>query len=185
MGGAATNPVYRSDARTARAFFEAAAAPRMAVFREVRVTRMLLAALLAIASRAGAAGPEVEKAVLSAHDRRIALTIAADVGALGALMTDDLTYTHSSAVVETKGEFLEGLRAGRYRYKAVSFDDRRVRLYGDATAVVSGTCRTQVVAGGRDIDVKLKFTELFVMQQGTWKMALWQSTRVPDPAPAN
>ena len=37
------------------------------------------------------------------------------------------------------------------------------------------------VAG--DIEVKLRFTELCVRQGGAWKMALWQSTRVPDPAP--
>ena len=31
----------------------------------------------------------------------------------------------------------------------------------------------------RDIDVRLRFTELYVEKDGTWKMALWHSTRVP------
>jgi ketosteroid isomerase-like protein len=62
----------------------------------------------------------------------------------------------------------------------MAFDERRVRLHGDATAIVSGTTRVQVVTGGRDIEVKLRFTELYVKDKGGWKMALWQSTRVPD-----
>ena len=127
-----------------------------------------------------AAGPE--DAVLAAQDKRIALTVAADVAALGALMTDDLTWTHSNANVEPKAVFLEAIRSGKYKYKSMTFDDRRVRLHGDA-AIVSGTCRVQVTSDGRDLDIKLRFTELYVKQQGAWKQAMWQSTRVPDPAP--
>ena len=57
-----------------------------------------------------------------------------------------------------------------------------MRFYGDA-AIVSGTCRVQVTSSGRDLDLKLRFTELYAKQAGAWKMALWQSTRLPDPAP--
>ena len=64
----------------------------------------------------------------------------------------------------------------------MTFDDRKVRLHGD-TAIVSGTCRVLVTTDGREIDIKLRFTELYVKQQGAWKQAMWQSTRVPDPAP--
>jgi ketosteroid isomerase-like protein len=139
-----------------------------------------LAAALAAAGTARAAGPE--DAVIAAQDKRVALTIAADVAGLGAMMTDDLTYMHSSANLESKAEFLEGLRSGKYKYKAMTFEDRKVRFYGDV-AVVSGLTRVQVTSGGRDLDIKLRFTELYAKQQGAWKMALWQSTRVPDATP--
>ena len=137
-------------------------------------------AALAAAGPARAAGPE--DTVLAAQDKRAALTIAADIAALGAMMTDDLTYTHSSANVDSKASFLEAIGSGKSRYKAIAFEDRKVRLYGDV-AVVSGTCRVQVTSDGRELDLKLRFTELYAKQQGAWKMALWQSTRVPDPAP--
>ena len=149
------------------------------------MTRGRLAAgvLLALGASARAGAGEVEQSVLTTQDRRIALTIAGDLAQLGAAMTDDLTWTHSNAVVETKAEFLEAIRSGKYTYKAMSFDERRVRVHGTSTAIVSGTCRVQVTTGGRDVDVRLRFTELYVQQTGGWKMALWQSTRVPDPAP--
>ena len=140
--------------------------------------------LLAVctSASAGVGAGEVEQAVIAAHDKRVALTIAGDVASLGAMMSDDLSYTHSNANVETKAEFLESLRSGKSRYKSLTFDERRVRLYGDSTAVVSGTCRVQVTSGGNDLDLRLRFTELYVKPTGSWKMALWQSTRVPDPA---
>jgi len=139
--------------------------------------------LVALCASASALAGEVEQAVLAAQDRRIALTVAGDLAGLGAAMSDDLTWTHSNANVETKAEFLEAIRSGKYRYKSMTFDDRRVRLHGDSTAIVSGTCRVQVTSGGREIDIKLRFTELYVKSGGAWRMALWQSTRVPDPAP--
>jgi ketosteroid isomerase-like protein len=144
---------------------------------------MVAGLLLALWASSSTWADEVEQAVLAAQDKRIALTIAGDLAGLGAAMSDDLTYTHSNARVETKAEFLEAIRSGQSRYKSMTFDERRVRLHGDATAIVSGTCRVQVTSGGRDIDIKLRFTELYVKQAGVWKMALWQSTRVPDPAP--
>lgn len=139
--------------------------------------------LLALGASSGALAGEVEQAVLAAQDKRIALTIAGDLAGLGAAMSDDLTYTHSNAKVETRAEFLEAIRSGKSRYKSMTFDDRRVRVLGDSTAIVSGTCRVQVTSGGNDLDIRLRFTELYVKQAGAWKMALWQSTRVPDPAP--
>ena len=144
--------------------------------------RWMAAGLLSVlgASATASAG-DVETAVLAAQDKRIALTIASDVPGLAAAMSDDLTYTHSNANVETKAEFLEAIRSGRSRYKSVTFDDRRVRLHGDATAIVSGTCRVQVTSGGRDLDIRLRFTELYVKQGGAGKMALGQSTRVIAP----
>jgi ketosteroid isomerase-like protein len=148
----------------------------------MRITRRTAALVLAgLAAGAGARATAEDAPVLDAQDRRLALTVAADIPALSAMMTDDLTYTHANAVVESKAEFLDALRTGRYRYRSTTFEDRRVRLHGEA-AIVSGTCRVRVVAGGNDVDVRLRFTELYVREGGAWKMALWQSTRVPDPA---
>jgi ketosteroid isomerase-like protein len=140
----------------------------------------VLAVALVAGRTALAAGPD--DAVLAAQDKRIALTVAADVAGLGAMMTDDLSWTHSNANVESKAQFLEAIRSGKYKYRSMTFDDRKVRLHGD-TAIVSGTCRVQVTTDGREIDIKLRFTELYVKQQGSWKQAMWQSTRVPDQAP--
>jgi ketosteroid isomerase-like protein len=126
---------------------------------------------------------DVEQAVLAAHDKRIAATVAGDVAAVGAMMTDDLTYTHSSGVEESKAEFLSGLKSGKYLYREITPRGRKVRLHGD-TAIVSGPAHVVIEPGGKRTELELYFTELYVKEGGQWQMALWQSTRLPAAAPA-
>ncbi|MFN8093313.1 MAG: nuclear transport factor 2 family protein [Vicinamibacteria bacterium] len=149
-----------------------------------RTLLAVLPALLlapALASAEAAAPAAAEKAVLAAHDARLALTVKGDVDGLAAMMTDDLTYTHSSAVTETKAEFLAGLKSGKYLYKEIAPRDRRVRVHGDS-AIVSGSAHIVIEPGGQRTEIELYFTELYVKQGGRWKMALWQSTKLPAPA---
>lgn len=146
--------------------------------------RRHLATLVLIASVAVAAVPrvwagEIEKTVLDAQDRRFALTAGGDLDELEKMLTDDMTYTHSHSGVDTKAQFLTTLRSGRVRYLSIEPEERAVRVYG-GTAVVQGVAHVLVKVEERDVDVRLRFTELFVEEEdGTWKMALWHSTRVP------
>ena len=139
------------------------------------------ASVIAGSAAFGAAG--VEQDVAAAQDRRIAATIGADLDALGAMMTGDLTYTHSSGVTETKAEFLDGLKTGKYVYREIRPADRRIRVHGDA-AIVSGPCHVVIEPGGKRTELDLYFTEVYVNDGGRWRMALWHSTRLPAPAPA-
>lgn len=143
------------------------------------LSRATLAALLALLVVPALQAGDDEKAILDAQDRRWALTAGGDLDELEAMLTDDMNYTHSSAAVDTKAQFLDSLRSGRVRYVSIEPEGKRVvRVYGDA-AVVQGVAHVLVKVPDRDIDVRLRFTELFVKQDGAWKMALWHSTRVP------
>jgi ketosteroid isomerase-like protein len=143
----------------------------------------VLGTFLAVGLSTPAGAGDVEQAVLAAHDKRIAATIAGDLAALGTMMTADLTYTHSSGVEEAKAEFLEGLKSGKYVYREITPRDRRVRVHGDA-AIVSGPVHIVIEPGGKRTELELYFTELYVKEGGQWRMALWQSTRLPAPAAA-
>ena len=143
------------------------------------LTRLTLAALLALLVVPALQAGEDAKAVLAAQDQRWALTAGGDLDELDAMLTDDMNYTHSSAAVDTKAQFLDSLRSGRVRYVSIEPEgERAVRVYGD-TAVVQGVAHVLVKVPDRDIDVRLRFSEMFVKQDGAWKMALWHSTKVP------
>lgn len=141
--------------------------------------RLFLALALVLAAAPMIHAGEAEEAVLEAQDRRFALTTGGDFDELASMMTDDATYTHSSAAVDTKASLLDSLRSGRVRYISIEPEERSVRVYGDA-AVIQGIAHVLVKVPDRDIDVRLRFTELYVKQDGQWKMALWHSTTVPD-----
>jgi ketosteroid isomerase-like protein len=144
--------------------------------------RLPLLALCAVVVPALAAA-DTRQDVLAAQDARFAATIKADVAALGAMMTDDLTYTHSSGMTETKAELLESLKTGKHVYRSIEAPERKVRVHGDA-AVVSGMAHIVIEPAGKRSEIDLYFTELYVREGGKWKMALWQSTRPAPAAPA-
>ena len=143
----------------------------------------ILSTLLAVVCSALPAAPtrvanDPGQSVLAAHERRRAATLAADVKALDRMMTDDLTFMHPNAAVDTKAQFLNAVKTGRYRYKSITDEERRVRVHGDA-GIVSGRCHILITAAGTDVDIRVAFTELWVKKGRAWKMVLWQATQVP------
>ncbi|SHM44698.1 Ketosteroid isomerase homolog [Cyclobacterium lianum] len=121
---------------------------------------------------------DAEREVLAAHEKRRLATLSGDADAVASMMTEDLTFTHANAVVESKAQFIEALETRRLQYQAITDEkDIAVRVHG-GTGVVSGICRILVDASGTMIDIRVEFTELWVREQDTWKMMLWHATEV-------
>ena len=118
-----------------------------------------------------------QQEVLAAHEKRRVATLNGDANAVASMMIDDLTFTHANAIVETKEQFVDAIKTRRLQYKALTDEDRQVRVHG-STGVVSGTCRILVDASSTEIDIRVRFTELWVKESETWRMMLWHATTV-------
>ena len=118
-------------------------------------------------------------AVLQAQLDRMNGFVSRDFALLDRLMAPEMTYTHTSARLDTKDEMLEFMRSGRLRYESMERQAADVRFYGD-TAVVTGRSRIHVVSGGADLKFGLLFLEVFVLRDGRWQSVAWQSTRLPE-----
>jgi uncharacterized protein (TIGR02246 family) len=138
----------------------------------------LLIALTATSLSATAPASSMEADVLKAEQARVNALVNNDYAALQSLLSDDLTYTHSTASRQTKTEFLASLRAGLFKYKAIEHEQKRVRVYGD-TAVLTTFTRVTAISDGRESQVTLRATIVYVKGGGRWQMVAWQSTRVP------
>ena len=57
-----------------------------------------------------------EKEILSLEDKRYAAMTKGDFGALEALLHDQLLYTHSSGVTDTKASWLDSLKSGKLKF---------------------------------------------------------------------
>lgn len=134
----------------------------------------LLFLLLPLAAQAA---DDARQEILAADARRFEAMIRVDAAALDGLLADDLTYSHSNGLFETKAQFLESLKAGKIRYLSVQPSDVAVRLYGE-TAVVTGRAEIKANMGGQELVLPLRFTEVWVKSGGGWKLAAWQSTRI-------
>jgi hypothetical protein len=117
-------------------------------------------------------------AVKAVELQRFEFMVKGDTTLLERLLAEDLTYVHSTGVVDTKASFLQSLSSGKLRYLALTPSEVAVRLVGTAAAVVTGRADVKVVANGKEISFPARFTSVYAKHHGRWLLAAWQSTTV-------
>lgn len=135
-----------------------------------------LAVVFLCASLSAVAQAPAEQAVLKLEQQWVDALVKADVAALETLYHDDLVYTHSSGVVDTKASYIDAIKSGKTKYESFARDDIRVRLHGD-TAIV--TCRSVIKVNNNTINVR--YIHVYMKQKGAkggWKMVAHQATRL-------
>jgi ketosteroid isomerase-like protein len=121
------------------------------------------------------ADPKVEKEVLSAMDSWGKAMMAKDRGALQKLFHQDLTYTHSSGLNETKAQAIKALLGGR-TIEAIDLTDTSVRVYGN-TALVKGKVDVRNNAG-QVSTTHLDVLHVWVKGSTGWQMVARQALRL-------
>jgi ketosteroid isomerase-like protein len=120
-----------------------------------------------------------EKEILALEDRRFDAMIKGDFDALDRLVHEELLYTHSSGVTDTKKSWIESMKSGKTRYKTAQPSERQVRFFGDV-ALVRGKAAIEAEIGGQPRSLRLLFLNAWVRTPQGWKFAAWQSC--PQPA---
>lgn len=121
---------------------------------------------------------QAEQEIRQRETHRFDAVVRGDIAALDDILSDDLTYTHTTGVYETKAEFLAKLKSGQLKYEAFTPEDIQVRVYG-ATGVITGVTRVNVQVKGEPLRFRLRFTDVYVKQGDRWRMVAWQATRLP------
>lgn len=142
--------------------------------------RALLTAVLTTLLAGSVAAQTPEDAIRAADSQRFAAMVARDRQALEPLLADDLTYTHSTGQVESKARFLESIASGALVYRSIEPEEVVVRVYGE-TAVLTGRVVMRVETREQSLVLPARFTSVYVRRDGLWRLAAWQSTRLPEP----
>ena len=147
--------------------------------RRLVLFSMMLA--LAPSMLAQSAAGKVEQQVLQAEKDRFAAMVKGDRPALEKLLADDLTYTHSSALFESKEQFIKSVTSGNIDYVSIvpSESDWKVRVNGN-TAIVNGVAAVNVIDTGKDLKIKIRYTTILTNRGGSWQLQAWQATRFPS-----
>jgi ketosteroid isomerase-like protein len=117
--------------------------------------------------------------IIELDKKRMTAMAQKDIATLNELIADDLTYTHSSARLDTKQSLIGNMESGSTLYTSVVPSDVKAQDLGD-TVVLTGSCRICVNSGGRPNSFGVRFTDVYANRGGRWQMVTWQSTRLPD-----
>jgi ketosteroid isomerase-like protein len=109
---------------------------------------------------------------------RFATAARNDADAYARYLADDLTYTHSSGVLDDKAKLLESLRSGKVKYQKLEPRDLAVRVYG-STAIVTGLAKVELLADGQEKKLEIRFTDVWAKRSGKWQMVSWHATKLP------
>ena len=102
-----------------------------------------------------------------------------DPDALEELLAPDFTYTHMNGQVEPGDELIESRRTGR-RSARMDFEQMSVRTYPNTT-IVNGLNHMRIDYEDRpSLVFDAHFTGVWVDVDGTSKLVVYHSTRVPE-----
>lgn len=120
-----------------------------------------------------------EKAVMNTLELMAKATVDKDVATLEKIYGDDITYSHSSALTQTKAEVLAGVRGPTVNV-FMKFSDMTVRVYGDV-ALAKGIVDFRNGPVGAMTDNHLNILWVLVRRAPGplgWQIVARQTTRI-------
>lgn len=120
----------------------------------------------------------VEKQLMDLEKQRFLAMTQKDTLFLQKILADDLIYTHSNALIETKKDFLESIQTGKITYKSLESEEMKIRIY-EKTAVINGLVHVVGALNGKEFDIHLRYVDVYHKNKIGWQLVAWQSVKVP------
>jgi len=127
-------------------------------------------------------GDRIRAALTAADNERLEATKAGDATRLGAILSDDLHYTHSSGKVDTKASLIASLASKTSVYESFDYKERTFNVIGSGIATMTGRVLVKVGAPGKANELDLSFLAIWREEKGKWRFLAWQSCKMPVPA---
>jgi ketosteroid isomerase-like protein len=134
--------------------------------------------LFAFVISAAAQNNKIEQAIIQLEKEWVEALVKADAVALERIYSDTLTYTHSSAVTDSKASYIANLKTGKTKYVSLEREDVKVRVYGN-TALHTSKTNISLVTDGKPNSFAVKMLHVYVKEGKDWRMVAHQTTRLP------
>jgi hypothetical protein len=139
----------------------------------------LLAVLPLFAVR-GMTQDKQEGAVAASVEALRKVMVDPDKAALDKLTMDELSYGHSSGLVQNKQEFIEALTSGKSDFVTIELSEQTIKIVGKS-AIVRHTFSATTNDGGKPGTTKLWVLQVWQEDHGQWRLLARQAAKVPLP----
>ncbi|MFW6085172.1 MAG: nuclear transport factor 2 family protein [Gemmatimonadota bacterium] len=111
----------------------------------------------------------------------------ADVGTLRGMLSPDYVHVNGGSGSRIdRDQWLSWVASqkrlldeGELRIESYEVTDTRIQLHGN-TAVVTGTVSSEGVRSGEPFRVNVRFTNVWVDEDGTWRRAAFHDSPIPE-----
>ncbi len=140
-----------------------------------RIIVTLVALFLVYSAPATAQNPATQE-ILDLSKTKWRWMSERNVDSLAALFDDQAVFVHMGGTMSRSQE-LEVIRSGGIQYKHAEIFETSVRFIG-TTAILLNRIRLDAVVGGNEVTNPFMVTEVYVQQNGTWKLGSLSFTRL-------
>jgi ketosteroid isomerase-like protein len=106
-------------------------------------------------------------------------TVRKDVARLAALVTDDYVLVNSDSSVQDKASYLADFNVPDFKLEPYEIEQPLRRAWGN-TALTGGVFSLGWTQGGQHHQRRLRIAHIWSRQEGRWRIAYTQLTRIPD-----
>ncbi|MBO0735680.1 MAG: nuclear transport factor 2 family protein [Alphaproteobacteria bacterium] len=138
-----------------------------------------LAAATPIASTAAA--PAEEEAVSQAVEALRKAVFDKDKAALEKLTAEQLSYGHSSAVIQNKTEMINGVMGRKAALNSLDYPDLKVIMVGN-NAIARHRYVSDSELDGKANHIDIGILEVWTKEDGGWKLLARQGYKLPEKA---
>jgi len=153
----------------------------------ILTTMLFFAGLTAVAARAQTASPEGalnEAQILALQKKFQDASIAADMPTLSALMADDATFIHGSAVVQTKAQYINSITSGQMKLTTYNLKESKVTFFKGGAIVVGltdvGLAPPRNAPGTPPRLIHMRVSTVWLRKLDGWQLILNQGTPLAD-----
>ncbi|RZF25908.1 MULTISPECIES: nuclear transport factor 2 family protein [unclassified Paraburkholderia] len=117
------------------------------------------------------------EAIRGLERERFRAMVDGDGQSLDTLLADNVSYVHTNGKRETKRQFIDGIVAGRRRYRQIEVQSQDVLPAGRETYVVTGRALIEMEANNGALLFPIAYTAIHTHEDGQWRLIAWQATR--------
>jgi len=104
--------------------------------------------------------------------------ITPDKSTLDKLTAEDLSYGHSTGVIQNKSEFIKDVVSGPVKFFQIDNANQTITV-ADNTATVRNICSIKGTRDGSPLDLKIGILMIWIKKGDSWKLLARQGYKLP------
>ena len=147
------------------------------MMREPAIVLLFLASTLVVVAQNAPDASADKSMILALESAWNQAEIHHDATAAAAIMADTFISVDHHGTLETRAQYLAGVKDRSYQPEEIANSETTVYLYGDV-AIVTSAYRTKGTDGGKPFVHHGRFTDTWVKIKGEWKCVADQETLI-------